>query len=138
MSFEVRQPFNSSNFENLFGVRFGFRNGSDVRAELEMFPMFGRREIEADIPWTQFVSAMANQSITSQKDWCHTWVLSNLTFRAACTTSNSGPAGGDTINASVGCSRLSPVATRFIGVGVTLAVILGIETIVALIWNHRR
>jgi len=100
--------------------------------------MFGRREIETDIPWTQFVSAMANQSISSQKDWCDACVLSNLTFCAAYTTSNSGTAGGDTIHASIGCSRMSPVAAGFIGVGVTLAVILGIEMIVALIWNRRR
>jgi prostatic aicd phosphatase len=137
MSFELRQPFNSSNFENLF-VRFGFRNGSDAGAELEMFAMFGRREIEADILWTQFLSAMVNQSITSQKDWCHTCVLSNLTFCAAYTTSNSGPAWGDTIDASVSCSRISSVTAGFIGVGVTFAAILGIETIVALIWNRRR
>jgi prostatic aicd phosphatase len=89
MSFELRQPLNSLGLENLF-VRFGFRNGSDAGADLVTFPMFGRREIEADMPWTQFADVMTNQSITSQKDWCNTCISSNLTFCTAYTSTSGG------------------------------------------------
>jgi hypothetical protein len=135
MSFALRQLLNSSGLENFF-VRFGFQNGSDAGADLVSFPMFGRRDIEPDMLWTQFALAMANQSITHQKDWCNTCISSNLTFCTAY-TSNSGSVGGDTID-DPGSPSVSPVAAGFIGAGVTLAVVLGIEAIVALIWNRRR
>lgn len=120
MSFELRRPTGSSGNDGLF-VRYGFRNGSLATAELNTFPLFGRTQIEADIPWYQFVGGMSKQSISSQAEWCHACVNSNLTFCAAY------PAG-----------NRSSVNAGFIGVGVTIAVIAGIEAVIAIWWYVRK
>jgi len=129
MSFELRWPANSSGTDGLF-VRFGFRNGSLPSAELKTFPLFGRSAIEADIPWSAFVSAMSSRSISSQKDWCHACGGSNQTFCAAYTSMAT-----NAINTDI-CPSVSPVAAGFIGAGVAIAAIIGREVVAALLWWH--
>src|SRR5579862_4053045 len=68
MSFELRRQANSTS--NDFFVRYGFRNGSAQTAQLQTFPLWGARAIDADVPWTTFVENMSKQSLSSQKDWC--------------------------------------------------------------------
>jgi prostatic aicd phosphatase len=133
MSFELRKPDPSSGNTELF-VRYGFRNGSDPTTLLNTFPLFGRTRIEADIPWSQFVSAMSNRGILSQKDWCQTCVSSNLTFCAAY-PSFVGRTAGTPMDDEY---SISPVGAGFIGAGVTIAVIAGIEGLVALVWLVRK
>jgi prostatic aicd phosphatase len=123
MSFELRLPVNSVGTHGLF-VRYGFRNGSLPSAELNTFPLFGRTQIEADIPWNQFALGMSVQIISNQADWCHACVSSNLTFCAAY------PSGST--------SGVSPVSAGYIGAGVTIAVIAGIEALVTVWWFARK
>ena len=125
MSFELRRPAKPTGDDDLF-VRFGFRNGSLPSAELNTFSLFRRRRIEADIPWNQFVHGMLKQSISSQEDWCQACVNSNLTFCAA----YQPPEYGD--------SSVSPVGAGFIGAGVTIAFISGLEALVAVWWFARK
>jgi hypothetical protein len=122
MSFELRSP--SSDTQNLF-VRFAFRNGSDWSAPLTTFPLFGRTQIEADIPWPQFAQAMSEISIPTQEDWCLV-CASNLSFCSAYADSFP-PQGGR-----------SGVAAGFIGAGIAIAVILVVEALVGLVWYRRR
>jgi prostatic aicd phosphatase len=133
MSFELRKPDPSTDDTELF-VRYGFRNGSDPSALLNTYPLFGRTKIEEDIPWSQFVSAMTGQGILSQKDWCQTCVSSNLTFCAAYPSyigRTSAPQSDDG-------HSVSPVAAGFIGAGVTIAFIAGIEGLAVLVWFVRK
>ena len=128
MSFEVRRPILSSGSQNLF-VRFSFRNGSDASAPLTMFPLFGRTQIEADVPWAQFVRGMSAISLPSQKDWCTVCATSNLTFCAAYRSGSSSPTSSAKVNA---------VAAGFIGAAVAIASILLIEAVVGWVWYRRR
>jgi len=134
MVFELRQAVGVSS-ENTFFVRFGFRNGSDAGTPLNTFPLFGRTQIEADIPWNQFVSAMTMQSVSSQADWCHACVNSNQTFCAAYPVNQSTPAAGGTIGSSGG---LSLVGAGAIGAAVTIAVIAAIEGVLTLLWVAKK
>ena len=133
MSFELRRPVHSTGNDDLF-VRYGFRNGSLASAELNTFPLFGRTQIEADIPWNQFVLGMSEQSITNQADWCHACVNSNLTFCAAYTTGGTSIPNSD----SGSSSSVGSVRAGFIGAGVTITVITGIEALVAMWWFARK
>ena len=137
MVFELRQPVGVSS-ENTFFVRFGFRNGSLPTAPLNEFPLFGRRQIEADIPWNQFLSAMNMQSVSSQADWCHACIDSNQTFCAAYPgdqTRTAIPQTGDSGSSTRG---LSLVGAGAIGAGVTIVVIAIIEGLLALGWVARK
>jgi prostatic aicd phosphatase len=124
MSFELRLPSASSAPQDLF-VRFSFRNGSDSSAPLTTFPLFGRTQIEADIPWPQFAQAMSEISIPTQQDWCIV-CAANLSFCSAYADS-SPPEGG-----------MSGVTAGFIGAGIAIAVILVVEALVGLVWYRRR
>jgi prostatic aicd phosphatase len=131
MSFELRRPFDSSGPQNLF-VRFSFRNGSDASAPLTQFPLFRRTQIEADIPWPQFVQEMEEIALRSQAEWCTACTTSNLTFCAAYmpSPSSSGSSEG---------GKLSTVAAGFIGAVVGIGVILVLEAVVmGLVWYRRR
>ena len=127
MSFEVRRPAPSSGSQNLF-VRFSFRNGSDASAALTRFPLFGRTQIEADIPWTQFVKGMSAISLSSQQNWCAVCATSNLTFCAA-----YGPG-----SSSSSRTKANAVAAGFIGAAVAIALILLIEALMGWAWYRRR
>lgn len=128
MAFEVRRPALSSGSQDLF-VRFTFRNGSDASALVNTFPLFGRTQIEADIPWTQFVEAMSEISLPSQQDWCTVCATSNLTFCAAYTPNSSSSSNGGKINA---------VAAGFIGAAIAIVIILGVEALMGFAWYRRR
>jgi prostatic aicd phosphatase len=130
MSFELRRPVNSTDSNKLF-VRYGFRNGSLASAELNTFPLFLRTQIEADIPWNQFVAGMSEQSISNQADWCHACVNSNLTFCAAYTNSTSTSDSGSGWN-------VGPVGAGFIGAGISISIIAGIEALIAAWWFTRK
>ena len=137
MVLELRQSVGVSAV-NTFFVRFGFRNGSLPTAPLNMFPLFGRTQIESDIPWNQFVSAITMQSVSSQADWCHACVDSNQTFCAAYPV-NQTPTALPQIGGTSGSSGgLSLVGAGAIGAGVTIAVIAIIEGLLALGWIARK
>jgi hypothetical protein len=128
MAFELRRPTGSSGNNKLF-VRFGFRNGSSPTAELKSFPLFGRTQIEADISWSQFVGGMTTQSISSQADWCHACVNSNLTFCAAY------PFNKTRSSARIsGSGGVSPLSAGFIGAAAAVVVIPAIEALLVLAW----
>lgn len=128
MVFEVRHPSPASRSQNLF-IRFSFRNGSDASAPLTTFPLFGRTQIEADIPWTQFVQGISEISLPSQQDWCTVCATSNLTFCAAYAENSSSSEGG---------GKVSGVAAGFIGAGIAIAIILIVEALLGLVWYRRR
>ena len=101
---------------NDYTVRFSFRNGSD--GALNAFPLFNQKTIDIDYP--SFKSNMSAISIPNVKTWCtgcgssasfcqNLGVLSTSSSAAVSTSSDSG---------------LSNVAAGFVGMAVTIAVVL--------------
>ena len=131
MSFELRRPTNDTTMNKAF-VRFNFRNGSDPSTEMQTFPLFGRRNIEADMPWSQFVAGMSQYGISTQEDWCNL-CYSNLTFCAAYPQNVGRIQGTDQVpSGSNMTNRL--ITAGAIGAGVAIAVIFFLESLVAAWW----
>jgi prostatic aicd phosphatase len=139
MTFELRRPSNSSNFDDAF-VRFGFRNGSNASAPVTYFPMFGSNDV--DMPWAQWSEKMSAIAIPSQADWCNT-CNSTQTFctgvsAASSTGSGSGTSGTAAVESSSSSSGLSNAAAGGIGAGVTIGVIAIVEGLLALWYFSNR
>jgi prostatic acid phosphatase len=132
MVFELRRPVGDPTYDHTF-VRFSMRNGSDPSTPQIVYPLFGRTDIESDMPWAQFEAEMALVGITTAEDWCHACGTSDLTFCAAYTQG----VGRTGLPENQGPKKVSKVAAGGIGAGVTLAVIALAEGAAGM-WYFRR
>jgi len=121
-------------------VRFTFHNGSASAASPPVaYPLFGSASIE--MPWNTFTENMNNISVGTTQQWCQT--CQNTTGTCAAYAGNSGSASGSgsksgsTTEAEKSGNGLSPAVNGVIGAMVTLAVILGIESLVLLAGGFR-
>ncbi|EPE07046.1 histidine acid phosphatase [Ophiostoma piceae UAMH 11346] len=115
-------------------VRFRFANGSaGLDGGLHEFPLFGQSV--TPLPWTTFESEMKRFSIGDTVSWCN--ACGNTTGVCSPTnlgTANATSASTDSDSSSSGISR--PVA-GVIGALVTLAVVLGVESLILLVGGLR-
>jgi hypothetical protein len=105
-------------------VRFLFRNGTSDNAPLLQFPLFGRGNSEADMPWTTFMDLMNTVGTTMIGDWCN-MCQSDALYCASFTDSGSGhgsSAGSGSQNSGTGSSGSSGSGN---GLNTTTAGVLG-------------
>lgn len=122
----------TSNFpgvEDIY-VRFLYRNGTATDATPpEQYPLFGTGQV--DLKWNDFVNHMNDFSIGDTGSWCH--ACGNTT--GIC----EAYAGGSSASSSESCNGagngISPAVNGVIGAMVTLAVILGVEALLMLIFG---
>jgi hypothetical protein len=111
-------------------VRFFFSNGStgDL-GDPTPYPMFGGSALE--LSWNDFSSNMSAVGITTTEQWCH--ICGNTTGVCANSTSTSSSSNIP----SSGHKGMSLGVAGVIGAMVTLAVVLGLEALIALIAGLR-
>jgi len=112
-------------------VRFLFVNGSAAYNPLTEYPLFGQSATE--VPWNTFVSSMNKFAIGDQASWCS--ACGNTT--GTCATASSSP--GSPTSSTTGSSNggVSKDVAGVIGAMVTLAVLLGLATLVMLLCDLR-
>jgi hypothetical protein len=129
MTFEVFAS-NSASFPSAsdLKVRFLFSNGSTgIYGDPQPYPLFGGKD--SVISWNDFSSKLNDFSLfESTVKWCQVCGNTN----GVCAATN-GPSSG----ASSGSGHMSTVVAGVIGALVTLAVVLGALTLVALIAGLR-
>ncbi|TVY83049.1 hypothetical protein LSUE1_G004570, partial [Lachnellula suecica] len=113
-------PF-PTNEDGLY-VRFLFRNGTDDRAPIIQYPLFGRGNSEVDMPWNDFVNAMYDISINYPADWCTTCGAANLFCQGIEVNVLNSTGQISNPSSSPSHSSLSPAIAGVIGATVTLAV----------------
>jgi hypothetical protein len=112
-------------------VRFLFVNGSAAYNPLTEFPLFGQSATE--VPWNTFVSSMNKFAIGDQAPWCS--ACGNTTGTCATVSTSPGSPTSSTTGSSNG--GVSKAVAGVIGAMVTLAVLLGLATLVMLLCGLR-
>ena len=113
-------------------VRFLYRNGTatDDTPPIQ-YPLFGTGKME--LKWNDFMNHMNDFSIGDTASWCH--ACGNTT--GICEA--YAPGGSSSASSSESCdgsgNGLSPAVNGVIGAMVTLAVILGIEALIMVIFG---
>jgi hypothetical protein len=131
MSFELFGPSGTS-FPNAsdLKVRFLYSNGSiSTYGEPQTYPLFGGNDTV--MSWSDFSTKMNAVGIATTEKWCQ--VCGNTTGVCA-TTPN---ASSSSSSSSTGGHQMSNAVAGVIGAMVTLAVILGLEALIALIAGLR-
>ncbi|KAI9661632.1 MAG: hypothetical protein M1821_008870 [Bathelium mastoideum] len=114
--------------DNLF-VRFLFNNGTSANSTVpQMYPLFGGTAV--DLRWTDFVTGMNKFAVGTTQQWCQ--VCGNTTGTCAAYASTPGPT-----SSSERSSGISAAVGGVIGAFVTLAVILGVEALILLLFGLR-
>lgn len=112
-------------------VRFLFANGSAAYNPLNEYPLFNQSA--TNLPWDTFVNSMNKFAIGDQSFWCS--ACGNTTGTcAAASTSPSTPTSTTTGTSNGGISK---AVAGVIGAMVTLAVLLGLATLVLLLGGLR-
>ena len=112
-------------------VRFLFANGTAADNPLTEYPLFGQST--SPIPWNTFVSSMNDFAIGDQASWCS--ICGNSTGScASVSTTSSSPTPSTTGSSNGGVSK---AVAGVIGAMVTLAVLLGLATLVTLLFGLR-
>ncbi|KAI4718165.1 phosphoglycerate mutase-like protein [Aureobasidium sp. EXF-10727] len=119
-------------------VRFLFSNGTaSTNKAPSAYPLFGSQQ-EA-LSWQDFAASMQKFAVSSTDQWCNVCGNSEGVCAASKTNSSSGSsttAPSVYANAQAG-NGLSPAVNGVIGAMVTLAVVLGLETIIVLLGGWR-
>ena len=98
---------------------------------LTEYPLFGQSA--SPIPWNTFVSSMNDFAIGDQASWCS--ICGNSTGScASVSTTSSSPTPSTTGSSNGGVSK---AVAGVIGAMVTLAVLLGLATLVTLLFGLR-
>ena len=137
MVFEVfGNSTNSSSFPNAteLSVRFMYSNGSTgVLGDPTPYPLFGGSS--SVLSWNDFSSKVATFEVSTTEKWCN--LCGNTTGTCApFSTSGSGSGNGSGGSSNQG-KHMSNAVAGVIGAMVTLAVILGLEALVALVAGLR-
>jgi hypothetical protein len=115
-------------------VRFLYSNGSTgVYGDPVQYPMFGTNL--SSMPWTDFQSNISTFSISTTEEWCT--LCGNTTGSCAPYAPGANASGSGSNNSSGGGSHMSLAVAGVIGAMVTLAVVLGLEALIALIAGLR-
>lgn len=112
-------------------VRFLYANGSASEVELAAFPLFGQSETV--LTWDDFQAGMAKFAIQDTQHWCQ--MCGNTGGQCASNATGDGDAAAHK-SSGHGSGVSKPVA-GVIGALVTLAVILGIESLILLLGGLR-
>ena len=114
-------------------VRFLFNNGTSANTTVpQIYPLFGGSAV--DLRWTDFVSGMNKFAVGTTEQWCHT--CGNTTGTCAPYASTPG-ASGSSSGSSGNSNGISTAVGGVIGAMVTLAVILGAEALLLLLFGLR-
>ena len=122
------------------GVRFLFHNGTTSNiSEPQAFPLFGGSSDV--ISWNDFVTSTNKFAIGDQKSWCLACGNSTGVCAAYANNSSGGSASGSSSSGSRPSNKsgggMSLAVAGVIGAFVTLAVVLGIESLILLIGGFR-
>ena len=114
-------------------VRFLYRNGTATDATPPIqYPLFGTGQM--DLKWNGFMDKMNDFSIGDTGAWCH--ACGNTTGICEAYASGSSSSGSSSSASCRGSGNgLSPVVNGVIGAMVTLAVGLGIEVLILLVFG---
>lgn len=116
-------------------VRFLWHNGttSDI-SEPAAYPLFGSGQ-EA-LSWNDFATGMNKFAIRNTEQWCNTCQNFTGTCVAYAPSGSSSSSSSSSGSGSSG-NGLSPAVNGVIGAMVTLAVVLGLETLILLVGGLR-
>jgi hypothetical protein len=116
-------------------VRFLFKNGTaSDGAQPVAYPLFGSgQEI---LPWKDFTAGMNKFAVSSTEQWCTACGNTTGSCAVYAPKSSDGSSSGSSSESATG-SGLSPAVYGIIGAMVTLAIVLGLETLVLLAGGFR-
>jgi hypothetical protein len=113
-------------------VRFFFSNGSTgIHGDPTPYPLFGGSDLV--LSWKDFSSNMSSFAVSTTQQWCT--MCGNTT--GDCAGIRSTPSSTPTSTSSSGHKKMSLAVAGVIGAMVTLAVVLGLEALIALIAGLR-
>ncbi|KFZ16616.1 hypothetical protein V502_05006 [Pseudogymnoascus sp. VKM F-4520 (FW-2644)] len=112
-------------------VRFLFTNGSAAYNPLTEYPLFGQSA--TSLPWNTFVSSMNKFAIGDKASWCS--ACGDTT--GACAATSTSTDSSNSSAAGSGSGGISKAVAGVIGAMVTLAVLLGLATLVLLFGGLR-
>ncbi|KFZ07007.1 hypothetical protein V501_06857 [Pseudogymnoascus sp. VKM F-4519 (FW-2642)] len=112
-------------------VRFLFTNGSAAYNPLTEYPLFGQPA--TSLPWNTFVSSMNKFAISDKASWCS--ACGDTT--GACAATSTSTDSSNSSAAGSGSGGISKATAGVIGAMVTLAVLLGLATLVLLFGGLR-
>ncbi|OBT39011.1 hypothetical protein VE00_10049 [Pseudogymnoascus sp. WSF 3629] len=112
-------------------VRFLFTNGSAAYNPLTEYPLFGQSA--TSLPWNTFVSSMNKFAIGDKASWCS--ACGDTT--GACAGTSTSTDSSNSSAAGSGSGGISKASAGVIGAMVTLAVLLGLATLVSLFGGLR-
>ncbi|KXL50179.1 hypothetical protein M433DRAFT_61756 [Acidomyces richmondensis BFW] len=116
-------------------VRFMFHNGSASNvSEPRLYPLFGSNQTV--LSWKDFTDGMSKFSIGTTEQWCNSCGNTTGTCAAYAPSGSSGSSTSGTNNDHNG-NGLSPAVNGVIGAMVTLAVVLGVEALIMLLFGLR-
>lgn len=115
-------------------VRFYFSNGSTaILGDPVPYPLFGGSS--SVLSWNDFSSNLTNVAVTTTEQWCQ--MCGNTTGTCAAYAASSSNTGSGSSGSSSKGHGMSNAVAGVIGAMVTLAVILGLEALVALVAGLR-
>jgi hypothetical protein len=116
-------------------VRFLYSNGSTgVYGDPIQYPMFGTN-LPA-VSWSDFQANLTTFAVSSTEQWCT--ICGNTTGSCAPYALNASASGSNNNNGSSGgSSHMSLAVAGVIGAMITLAVVLGLEALIALVAGLR-
>ncbi|GFG26089.1 putative histidine acid phosphatase [Aspergillus udagawae] len=111
-------------------VRFLFHNGTSETGatDLQPYPLFNQGVVE--IPWSDFVDSTSNFAVSTQQQWCE--VCGDSTGACASVAQPT-----PSIQQSSSSGGMSLAVAGVIGAVVTLAVIVGLASLIMLIFGIR-
>ena len=113
-------------------VRFLYRNGTATDATPPIqYPLFGTGQM--DLTWNDFKGHMNDFSIGDTGAWCH--ACGNTTGICEAYAAGGSSASSTSESCDGAGNGLSPAVNGVIGAMVTLAVILGIEALIMLLFG---
>ncbi|OBT58300.1 hypothetical protein VE04_01491 [Pseudogymnoascus sp. 24MN13] len=112
-------------------VRFLFTNGSAAYNPLTEYPLFGQSA--TSLPWNTFASSMNKFAISDKASWCS--ACGDTT--GACAVTSTSTDSSNSSAAGSGSGGISKATAGVIGAMVTLAVLLGLATMVLLFGGLR-
>jgi hypothetical protein len=117
-------------------VRFYFHNGTtSATSEPKEFPLFATGR--SPLPWSEFTDSMAKFSIRGQKEWCQACGNSTGVCSDSSLNGVEGGSSSPSTTSAHGNGGISKVVAGVIGAMVTLAVILGVESLIMLAGGFR-
>ncbi|KAL9093295.1 MAG: hypothetical protein Q9165_004036 [Trypethelium subeluteriae] len=114
-------------------VRFLFNNGTSANTTVpQIYPLFGGNAV--DLKWTDFVTGMNKFAVGTTQQWCQTCGNTTGTCAQFASTPSSS---GSSSHSSGNSNGISTAVGGVIGAMVTLAVILGAEALILLLFGLR-